>query len=211
MIKALGVVAGAVVAALVGGTAILWRAAHPAFAAQHVADSFLDIDMPAARAKPEFHEERGVKGWFFAVARYDKNKQPPFNTRWDSGQAHFGIREWPAEMVGDPKASLTGDWQRETGRRSEQPPASALRPVQIGGLSGWRVTMPAHEDILDIGPFKQSLYGRFLDCDPAQDRILLPHGPGRVIDIAYQLPGDKIARSRYGKIFGGMLASLKFK
>ena len=126
------------------------------------------------------------------------------------------VVEFPPGTMGDLKQYLL---KIAAGARVNNPSLPAL--PDIGALAlrdvvnALAMTLPIERDELDIimgvEGFGRALYKSLLVRDPLWTYVVFQGKGGKTYEIAYLLPGDRLARRRYRPIYSRILGSVRLK
>jgi hypothetical protein len=215
------VIVGLCIAALACEGAI-YRLAHPSYRTARFENDRLEVSYPASWGQPHYGiaKRRDLQG--LSLGTFG-DTVPDFGTRWDRYKNIYLRIDLlgPKELEGsDPKAVLIARYQKEHKRSfgAQTNVPSGLQPVTVAGREGWMLSQPYEDEPLDIimpwqrpefHPLKM-IYGAFFGGEQTKRTMLVRLKSGW-LEIDYYIPGDKIERARYEKIYGAILDSLKIK
>jgi len=192
------------------GAFFIYRAAKPSYATARFSDPSLELEYPASWEAPKFRPEPGLR-----YLRLAPSEQTPFNTRWDREDTTFWIVEMPAAKVGDLKQYLlNAAAEARLGHPSLVPANLAVQPVKLeGGLEAQAISWPTAHEVLDIGEPKegllQALYTALMVRKPTWHHLVFVGKNEKAYEIVYLLPGDRLARWRYGTVYDRILRSIR--
>jgi hypothetical protein len=135
----------------------------------------------------------------------------PFDTRWDrSEDTRIDVQTELKSKLPEPH-----DWLLSVQKAAKKKEQTDLRKTTIAGHEAWVYSEPYHHEDLDIGlppqpGFFKAIYLAFYGGEATEILAVFRTGD-RTYQIRYILPGDKIARKRYERVYSRLIDSLVIK
>lgn len=188
---------------------VIARILRPSYPTARFSDAALSLDYPASWEAPAFSAENDMRATSLA-----SRGRSPFDTRWDDRRASLLIVELPAGKAAQPRDLLKRYIaSARAGYPSLNPSDPSIDALRLGGVDAVSVTVQGQDDVLDIGEeppgVLRSLYRSLLLRNPSWRHIALRGKSGKLYEISYELPGDRLARMRYCRVYERMLDSLQ--
>jgi hypothetical protein len=208
-----GAVAAAAVAVIGGGLAV-HRLENPTYTTTRTDGPTISFEYPAAWPSDRWvkaNREDTAKSIMLEPETTDLKYNPPFNTRWDRAEETF------IDVYTEPNSKLPPphEWLLKIQQGIKNGRTSQLYSTKIAGHEAWVLTQPHYQEMLDIGlppdpGFFKSIYLAFFGGQATEVFSVMLVGD-RNYQIRYILPGDKIARKRYERVYSRMIDSLVIK
>jgi hypothetical protein len=203
-------IVGCIVTAMIG----IHRLENPSYETKHLEGPGLTLNYPSGWTGAQWgraNHADTAKEVYLRPRTYELEYREPFNTRWDKAEESLF---W-VEVDSDPKHPDPHDTLVSVQKQAQDWNRGEIKQTQFKGYDAWTLTQPDMPEALDIGlprgpGFFKSIYLVFFGGQESVIHSVFRVG-GKTYSVRYKLPGDKIARKRYERVYARMIDSLVIK